>query len=187
MYEELLEEYGFLDIDIFDYEDEFKDILEDLKIEFCDIYKYEEINVKNLPIWEDYTKLHKAYFVEENRYRLEWDIIDKIRFVDNDILNQNIRLLVMLNRIYTRALATLGSCDYLSSIKKHSKTAKNVKLAENRLKKLYKEDFVEEIIDVKIKDVKVSLFDQLLEFERNKQKKLLSDDAIDVKFIEKKD
>ena len=31
MYEELLEEYGFLDIDIFDYEDEFKDILEDRK------------------------------------------------------------------------------------------------------------------------------------------------------------
>lgn len=193
VYQELLEDKGFLDIDIFPYEDEFENLTETIKIEFLDLYKYESITEKNRYIWEEFVGLAKAEYIEENRYRIEWDIISNIKFVDNEILNSNIRLLIMFYKIFERALATLGSIEYLSAIKKHAKTSKNIKLAENRLKKLYKEDFIEEVVEnKKVDNLKISMFDELLKHvaeQQDKQKKLLTnnEEIIDIKHIEKKD
>ena len=177
-YREILEEAGFFDIDLSDYENDFNELLGLKEEEYMDRFKISSIYPKHSDKFFKYFEREKILFLEKAVYRQQRNILDKIEFDKKDIQkNEDIKVLLLFYHIYERAdMANFNN--YMSMFQEAAQDSKNIRFVENRLKKFDKEEFLEEIPErTENHNINFNLLDLCLQKEaiEKKQQFLITD------------
>lgn len=142
-FEDELDELG--NIFPFQYEPIFESRKQEYDNEFkilYDIGEQDQIPDRLKLTYENWILKEKQMFIENHIARKEKDILSKVQLVEDEQIDNEYKLLIQFSRIFHRAKCVV-EMGLLSSINKHSKTAKNVQLGYKLLQTYNKEDFAE--------------------------------------------
>ncbi len=174
----------------FTYEQIFNQRIEEFEVEFCQLYDLEP----NVPIPDRLYAKHEAFILEKKRTfverKIEYkerEILNDIKLVDDEELDNEFKLLIRFARIYNRCRCMI-EMGLLASITKHGMTSKNAPLGYKLLQSYNKEEFGEKTevshtgtIEVNTK----SILALAMQYEKGQKEKTLQlenkqDNVIDV-------
>ena len=185
-FENLLNEHDFFDIDLSEFEDEWSGLLEFKETEFKQKYKIESIFPKYSDRFFDWYEKERTLFLEKILFQKEKNILKEITFDEKDEqVNEDIKLLILFNRIYERAdMASFANDKDIFD--KAKVDPKNIKYVENRLKKKDKDEFQEDPLPKQEvqHNISFTLIEEALRLESqlSQNKNLLTDNVIDADY-----
>lgn len=175
----------------FTYEQIFNQRIEEFEAEFCQLYDLEP----NTPIPDRLYAKHEAFILEKKRTfverkieQKEREILDNIKLVDDEELDNEFKLLIRFARIYNRCRCMI-EMGLLASITKHGMTSKNAPLGYKLLQNYNKEEFSDQQIVKHEGNIEVntkSILSLALNYEKQQKEQTLQleakkDNIIDVK------
>lgn len=93
--------------------------------------------------YEQFMNKEKQLFIEDNISRVEREVLDSVKLVEDEDLDNDYKLLIRFARIYNRARCVV-EMGLLNSVNKHAHTSKNVGLGFKLLQTYNKEDFADQ-------------------------------------------
>lgn len=117
---------------------------------------------------------HRETFVERNIERLEWEYLEDITLSDDETIDNEYKLFILFERIFTRA-KTVVEMGLLEAVNKHSKTSKNIALGYKMLQTYNQSDFgeIQTINHTGVVEVNNrSILSMALNYEREQKERL---------------